>query len=81
MLIGAMHNPMTNKPARHSTFPLRLSPSVRSQAVEMAQKEGISLNHFISLAVAEKVSRMEHEQWISNNNTSKTTDFSNKRVV
>ncbi|MEG9431154.1 toxin-antitoxin system HicB family antitoxin [Terriglobus sp. ADX1] len=46
------------------SFPLRLSPSVRMQATDLARLEGISLNHFISLAVAEKISRMEHESWL-----------------
>jgi hypothetical protein len=49
---------------RMLSFPLRLSPSVRQQATELARMEGISLNHFISLAVAEKISRMEHEAWL-----------------
>jgi hypothetical protein len=44
---------------RHYSFPLRLSPSIRQQAEELAHTEGISLNHFISLAVAEKNVRME----------------------
>jgi hypothetical protein len=46
------------------SFPLRLCPSVRHQATDLARQEGISLNHFISLAVAEKISRMEHETWL-----------------
>jgi hypothetical protein len=50
---------------RHQSFPLRLSPSIRLQAGEFAKKEGISLNHFISLAVAEKLSRLEHESFLS----------------
>lgn len=44
---------------RHQSFPLRLSPSMRQKANDLAHNEGISLNHFISLAVAEKVTRME----------------------
>ena len=44
---------------RPSTFPLRLSLTLRRQANELAQREGLSLNHFISLAVAEKMVRME----------------------
>jgi len=43
---------------RHQSFPLRLSPSLRNQAIDFAQREGISLNHLISLAVVEKSSRM-----------------------
>lgn len=52
------------EPKRVLSFPLRLSPSVRMQATDLARLEGISLNHFISLAVAEKISRMEHEAWL-----------------
>ncbi len=44
---------------RHQSFPLRLSPSTRQQASDLAHAEGISLNHFISIAVAEKIGRME----------------------
>ncbi|QHS50416.1 hypothetical protein [Edaphobacter sp. 12200R-103] len=44
---------------RKQSFPLRLSLSLRQQANDLAHAEGISLNHFISLAVAEKISRME----------------------
>lgn len=44
---------------RCQSFPLRLAPSIRSQANDLAHIEGISLNHFISLAVAEKIVRME----------------------
>jgi hypothetical protein len=44
---------------RHQSFPLRLSPSMRQQASDLAHAEGISLNHFVSLAIAEKISRMD----------------------
>ncbi|SEG42579.1 HicB family protein [Bryocella elongata] len=46
---------------RRQSFPLRLSPHARTQASEQARREGISLNHFISLAVAEKISRTEQD--------------------
>lgn len=49
---------------RALTYPLRLCPSIRAQAEALAKQDGISLNHFISLAVAEKLSRMEHDSWI-----------------
>jgi predicted HicB family RNase H-like nuclease len=42
-------------------FPLRLARSLKAAAKLMADREGISLNHFITLAVAEKVSRIEQE--------------------
>lgn len=40
---------------RKQSFPLRPSLSLRQQANDLAHAEGISLNHFISLAVAEKL--------------------------
>lgn len=51
-------------PKRSLTYPLRLCPSIRAQAEALAKQDRISLNHFISLAVAEKLSRMEHENWL-----------------
>ena len=50
---------MTSVRKHHRTFPLRLPLSLRTTANELAQKDGTSLNHFISVAVAEKVSRLE----------------------
>ena len=41
------------------SFPLRLSPTMRSQIDVFASSEGISVNQFISLAIAEKLARME----------------------
>jgi predicted HicB family RNase H-like nuclease len=48
----------TSKP-RYS-FPLRLPLTVRRRANDVAHSEGLSLNHFISIAVAERISRTEH---------------------
>lgn len=42
-----------------SSFPLRLPRSTRERAIEVAQKEGLSLNQFITLAVTEKIVRLE----------------------
>jgi hypothetical protein len=42
-----------------NSFPLRLSPTMRQQVEHLADREGISINQFIGLAVAEKVMRME----------------------
>ena len=44
---------------RKNSFLLRLPLSLREQATTVARTEQVSLNHFISLAVAEKISRME----------------------
>ncbi len=52
MTIGSRHN---------MTFPLRLGISLKAVAVMLAQRDGVSLNHFINLAVAEKVRRLESE--------------------
>jgi hypothetical protein len=40
-------------------FPLRLAKSLRDTAGLFARRDGVSLNHFINLAVAEKISRLE----------------------
>jgi hypothetical protein len=59
--------PLTRKPItmvdekRRTIFPLRLAISLRDMACSLAHKDGVSLNHFISLAVAEKISRLESE--------------------
>jgi hypothetical protein len=37
------------------TFPLRLPPGIRSRVERLAASEGISLNQFISLTLAEKI--------------------------
>jgi hypothetical protein len=46
-------------------FPLGLMPSVRKVAEAVSQKEGVSLNQFINLAVAEKVAHLQHDEWLA----------------
>ena len=41
-----------------SRFTLRLRKSTLKRATEIASDEGVSLNHFITLAVAEKIEQM-----------------------
>ena len=41
------------------SFLLRLPASTRDAAFALAKEEGVSLNFFITLAVSEKVSRMQ----------------------
>ena len=53
---------------RKPSFLLRLPVSTRDQAIKIAHEEGTSLNHFISLAVAEKISRMNYEHLTALNN-------------
>jgi hypothetical protein len=45
-------------------FPPRLMPSVRRTAEVFSQKEGVSLNQFINVAVADKLAHLEHEEWV-----------------
>jgi len=40
-------------------FPLRLPVSVHGRATDVAQREGMSLNQFVTLAIAEKLTRLE----------------------
>lgn len=40
-----------------NTFPLRMPKSIRRRGTEMARLEGVSLNLFIAIAVAEKIVR------------------------
>jgi predicted HicB family RNase H-like nuclease len=51
---------MKDEPGKQ--FSLRLGRSLKDSAFAMAKRDGVSLNHFISLAVAEKVSRIDFEQ-------------------
>lgn len=46
---------------KKQSFPLRLPASLRRQANDLADGEGISLNQFISIAVAEKIGHMEEQ--------------------
>ena len=46
-------------------FPLRLMPTIRNAAEEFSRKEGVSLNQFINVAVAEKLVPLQHEAWLA----------------
>jgi len=54
---------MSKNDGRPLSFPWRLPLSMRRQAIQVAQREGLSLNQFISLAVAEKITRLEYGSW------------------
>ena len=41
------------------TYPLKLPASVKTAAARLAKTDGVSLNQFIAVAVAEKVGVME----------------------
>ncbi|MFN8492191.1 MAG: toxin-antitoxin system HicB family antitoxin [Caldilineaceae bacterium] len=42
-----------------SSYALRLPKSLKEAVVEVAKRDGISINQFIALAVAEKLSALE----------------------
>ena len=47
-----------------STLSLRLPDSLHKQVRELAQQDGISINQFISTAVAEKLSALMTEDYL-----------------
>ena len=47
-----------------STLSLRLPESLHRQVQELAQREGISINQFVVLAVAEKMSALMTEDYL-----------------
>jgi uncharacterized protein (DUF1778 family) len=46
-----------------ANYALRLQPSLKSAAERLASAEGTSLNQFINVAVAEKLSALETEEF------------------
>lgn len=46
-----------------ANYSLRLQPSLKAAAERLAQADGTSLNHFINIAVAEKLAALETEQF------------------
>jgi hypothetical protein len=50
---------------RKSNFALRLQPSLLDEARKLAEAEGVALNQLINVAVAEKVSALRTESYMS----------------
>lgn len=50
---------------RKSNFALRLQPSLLDEARQMAEAEGVALNQFINVAVAEKLSALRTEKYFA----------------
>ena len=46
-----------------STYPLRLPKSLKDKVAKVAKQDGSSINQFITIAVAEKISVLETEQF------------------
>ena len=62
------------KRVRPATFPLRLSQSIRAQVENVAREDRVAMNKFIEIAIAEKLSRMEHDAWINETYSSVGSD-------
>ena len=50
---------------RKSNFALRLQPSLLEEARQLAETEGVALNQFINVAVAEKLSALRTEKYFA----------------
>lgn len=50
---------------RKSNFALRLQPSLLEEARKVAESEGVALNQFINVAVAEKLSALRVESYFA----------------
>ena len=48
---------------RVSTFPLRLPVSMKQALEEISRRDGTSMNQFLVIAAAEKISAMETERF------------------
>ena len=48
-----------------STYPLRLPCSIRAGVERLSKKEGVSINQFVSIAVAEKLAMLEAESYFA----------------
>ena len=63
-----------------SALSLRIPNSIHKHIKEIAQKEGVSINQFISSAVAEKISAIMTEDYLkSRSDRAKKSDF--KRIL
>jgi hypothetical protein len=50
---------------RKSNFALRLQPSLLDEARRLAEADGVALNQFINVAVAEKISALRTESYLA----------------
>lgn len=48
-----------------STYPLRLPKSLKEEVAKMAKQDGVSVNQFIVVAVAEKISALETAEFFA----------------
>lgn len=64
-------------PSKQTSFPLRLPPGIRSRIERLAESEGISLNQFIALTLAEKLGASDERSFFAERRTG--TDFGDLR--
>ena len=50
---------------RRSNVALRLQTSILEEARRVSDTEGVALNQFINVAVAEKLAHLQHEDWLA----------------
>ena len=48
-----------------STYPLRLPRTIRADVERLSKQDGVSINQFVSIAVAEKVAMMQAHDYFS----------------
>jgi len=48
-----------------STYPLRLPKSLKNEVAKIAKRDQTSMNQFIAMAVAEKISALDTEQFFT----------------
>ncbi len=63
-----------------STLSLRLPNSIHRHAKRLAEEEGVSVNQLISLAVAEKLSAIDADRYLSER-ASKSSEAKFRRVL
>ena len=51
--------------SKTSAYPLRLPKSLKDEVARVAKREGTSINQFIAIAVAEKLSALETERFFA----------------
>ena len=48
-----------------SVYPLRLPASLKAAVTEISRKEGMSIDQFVAMAVAEKISAMKTAEFLT----------------
>lgn len=57
-----------------STYPLRLPRSIRASVERVSKREGVSINQFVSIVVAEKLAMLEAETYFTERQTRANLD-------